>query len=71
MVSTVQYSTVQYSTVQYSTVQYSTVQYSTVQFRERVPAMAPATELATVPARLERVVNMAYDAPVMWCGGVC
>jgi hypothetical protein len=39
--------------------------YSTVQFIEHVPAMAPATELATVPARLERVVNMAYDAPVV------
>lgn len=33
--------------------------FSTVQFREHVPAMAPATEFATVPARLERVVNMA------------
>lgn len=41
--------------------------YSTEQFREHVPAMAPATEFATVPARLERVVNMAYDAPVVCC----
>lgn len=28
--------------------------------------MAPATEFATVPARFERVVNIAYDAPVVW-----
>jgi hypothetical protein len=38
---------------------------STVRYIQHVPAMAPATEFATVPARLERVVNMAYDAPVM------
>ena len=66
--------TVQYSTVQYSTVQYSTVQYSTVQYVKYLPAIAPATEFATVPARLDRVVNIAYEAPngdIVWSGMVC
>ena len=66
--------TVQYSTVPYRTVPYRTVQHIAVQYVRSLPAIAPATEFATVPAKLDRVVNIAYDAPngdIVWCGVVC